>query len=100
VSGLLKSLSNEYGPYNVLVNDVCPGYTATPRLMHLAGTLAEREGVSAQQIESRWTSEIPLRRLGDPQELANLVVFLASERAGYITGVSIAVDGGAIKGLY
>jgi 3-oxoacyl-[acyl-carrier protein] reductase len=100
VSGLIKSLSNEYGPYNVLVNNVCPGYTATSRLMELAGTLAAREGVSAEEVRSRWTSQIPLQRLGQPQELANLVVFLASERASYITGASIAVDGGVIRGLY
>ncbi|HLK48998.1 MAG TPA: SDR family oxidoreductase [Bryobacteraceae bacterium] len=100
VSGLVKSLSNEYGPYNVLVNNVCPGYTATARLVGLAETLARREGVATAEIESRWTTEIPLRRLGQPEELANLVVFLASERASYITGASIAVDGGFVKGLY
>lgn len=99
VSGLVKSLANEYGPYNVLVNNVCPGFTATARLLDLAGTLARREGVAAEEIESRWTGQIPLRRLGQPEELANLVVFLASERASYITGVSIAVDGGIVKGL-
>ena len=100
VSGLVKSLSNEYGPYNVLVNNVSPGYTATARLMSLAETLAAREGVTAGEIESRWTSQIPLRRLGEPEEFANLVVFLASERASYITGSSIAVDGGMVRGLY
>ncbi len=100
VSGLIKSLANEYGPYNVLVNNVCPGYTATARLIELAGTLAAREGVPVDQIRSRWTSQIPLRRLGEPEELANLVVFLASERASYITGTSIAVDGGIVRGLY
>jgi 3-oxoacyl-[acyl-carrier protein] reductase len=100
VSGLIKSLSNEYGPYNVLVNNVCPGYTATDRLTELAETLATREGVSLQEVESRWTNQIPLRRLGQPEELANLVVFLASERASYITGVSISVDGGVVRGLY
>ena len=100
VSGLIKSLANEYGPYNVLVNNVCPGFTATARLADLAETSARREGVAAQEIESRWTSQIPLRRLGRPEELANLVAFLASERASYITGVSIAVDGGIVKGLY
>jgi 3-oxoacyl-[acyl-carrier protein] reductase len=100
VSGLIKSLANEYGPYNVLVNNVCPGFTATARLVGLADTLAQREGVARGEIELRWTGQIPLRRLGQPDELANLVVFLASERASYITGVSIAVDGGIVKGLY
>jgi len=84
VRGLVKSLSNEYGPYNVLVNNVCPGYTATERLKKL--------GVHPE-------SQIPLGRVGTPEEFANLVVFLASERAGYITGVSIPVDGGWTKAL-
>jgi 3-oxoacyl-[acyl-carrier protein] reductase len=100
VSGLIKSLSNEYGPDNVLVNNVCPGYTATARLMDLSGRLAAKEGVSVADIENRWASQAPLKRLGQPEEFANLVVFLASERASYITGVSIQVDGGFVKGLY
>jgi len=82
VRGLVKGLSNEYAPFNVLVNNVCPGYTATERLLKL--------GVHPE-------AQIPLGRVGTPEELANLVVFLASERASYITGVSIPVDGGWVK---
>jgi 3-oxoacyl-[acyl-carrier protein] reductase len=100
VSGLVKSLSNEYGKYNVLVNNVCPGYTLTARLDELAGKLANAEGVEPKQIHERWASQIPLRRLGKPEEFANLVVFLASERASYVTGATIAVDGGFVKGIY
>jgi len=100
VSGLVKSLANEYGPSNVLVNNVCPGYTATARLLDLEATLAAREGVTGREIEARWARQAPLGRIGQPEEFANLVVFLASERASYITGVSVAVDGGAVKGLY
>ena len=100
VSGLIKSLSNEYGPYNVLVNNVCPGYTATARLLSLADRVAEREGIAVDEVKKRWSAQTPLQRLGEPQEFADLVVFLASERASYITGVSIGVDGGIIKGLY
>ena len=100
VSGLIKTLSNEYGPHNVLVNSVCPGYTATARLVELGETLARKEGVTLKEIEQRWTEHAPLRRLGQPEEFANLVVFLASERASYITGASIAVDGGFVKGIY
>jgi 3-oxoacyl-[acyl-carrier protein] reductase len=100
VSGLLKTLSNEYGPYNILVNNVCPGYTATDRLLELSSTLARKAGVTPQDIEERWAKQTPLGRIGQPEEFANLVVFLASERASYITGVSIAVDGGTVKGLY
>jgi 3-oxoacyl-[acyl-carrier protein] reductase len=100
VSGLVKSLSNEYGPYNVLVNNVCPGYTATARLLSLAERVSEREGVTADEVAKRWSGQTPLRRLGQPEEFADMVVFLASERASYITGVSIGVDGGIVKGLY
>lgn len=83
VIGLVKSLSNEYGPFNVLVNNVAPGYTATERLKKL--------GVRPE-------AEIPLRRIGEPEEFANVVVFLASERASYITGTTILVDGGYARG--
>jgi len=100
VSGLVKTLANEYGPSNVLVNNVCPGYTATARLVELAETLARREGVALGEIEERWARQSALRRIGRPEEFADLVVFLASERASNITGVSIAVDGGHVKGLY
>jgi 3-oxoacyl-[acyl-carrier protein] reductase len=100
VSGLVKTLATEYGPYNVLVNNVCPGFTATDRLLELAGTLAARKGVTPKDIEEEWAAQTPLRRVGLPEELANVVVFLASERASYVTGVSVAVDGGLVKGLY
>jgi 3-oxoacyl-[acyl-carrier protein] reductase len=100
VTGLIKTLSNEYGPYNVLVNNVCPGYTATDRLLELADTIAKREGVTAAEVEDRWARQTPLRRIGQPEEFANLVVFLASEAASYLTGVSIAIDGGYVKGTY
>ncbi len=100
MSGLIKTLSNEYGPHNILVNNVCPGYTATARLLSLTAMLAQKEGVDRAEIEERWARQAPLRRIGQPEEFANMVVFLASERASYITGVSIAVDGGIVKGLY
>jgi len=100
VSGLMKSLSNEYGKDNILVTNACPGYTLTSRLDELSGRLARAEEVDPSEIQERWAKQVPLRRLGQPEEFANLVVFLASERSSYITGVSIAVDGGFIKGVY
>jgi 3-oxoacyl-[acyl-carrier protein] reductase len=100
VSGLIKTLANEYGPYNILVNSICPGYTATARLLSLAERMGEKEGVPAAQIEERWARQSPLGRVGRPEEFADAVVFLASERASYITGVALTVDGGIVKGLY
>lgn len=99
VAGLVKSLANEYGAHNVLANNVCPGYTATDRLVDLSSTLAKSAGVAPAEIEKRWTAQIPLGRLADPSEFADTVVYLCSERASYITGQSIAIDGGFAKGL-
>jgi 3-oxoacyl-[acyl-carrier protein] reductase len=100
VSGMAKSLSNEYAKDNVLVTNVCPGYTLTARLDELSSKLAATEGVTPQQIRDRWAAQIPLGRLGQPEEFADVVVFLASERSSYLTGVSLAVDGGFVKGIY
>jgi 3-oxoacyl-[acyl-carrier protein] reductase len=99
VVGLVKSLSNEYAAHNVLVNNVCPGYTATDRLGELSSTLAKSAGVDPSEIEKRWTTQIPLGRLARPDEFADAVVFLASERASYVTGQSLSIDGGFAKGL-
>ncbi|HVP47608.1 MAG TPA: SDR family oxidoreductase [Bryobacteraceae bacterium] len=100
VSGLVKSLANEYGRYNVLVNNVCPGYTRTERLTELATHLAAGGSATPEQIERRWTDQIPLARLAEVEEFASVVAFLASERASYVTGASIAVDGGLVRGIY
>ncbi|HUJ93756.1 MAG TPA: SDR family oxidoreductase [Terriglobales bacterium] len=99
VVGLVKSLSNEFGKDGILVNNVGPGYTATDRLKELAKTRAAALGKSEAEIESTWTNEIPVRRLGEPKELADAIVWLASERASYITGQTILVDGGFYRGL-
>jgi len=100
VSGLVKSLANEYGQYNVLVNNICPGYTRTERLTGLSARLAQSNDVTVEEIQRRWTSQIPLGRLAEVEEFAGVVAFLASERGSYITGASIAVDGGWLKGTY
>ncbi|MEE8201671.1 MAG: SDR family oxidoreductase [Candidatus Acidoferrales bacterium] len=99
VAGLSKSLANECAAENVLVNIVCPGFLRTERLDELAATLSEKKGVTPEKIFQAWTAQIPLARLGEPRELAALVAFLASERASYITGTAIAVDGGRTRSL-
>lgn len=99
VVGLVKSLANEFGKDGILVNNVAPGYTATERLNELAGTRALAAGVSEKEIYQRWAADVPLRRLGRPEEIADAIVWLASDRASYITGQTILVDGGIYKGL-
>jgi len=100
VSGLIKTLSQEYGGDGVLVNSVCPGYIATARLLELSRRVAGKEGVEPGRIEERWARQTSVGRIGRPEEFADLVVFLASERASYISGACIAVDGGLVKGIY
>jgi 3-oxoacyl-[acyl-carrier protein] reductase len=97
--GLAKTLSNDYGAYNILINNVCPGVTLTERVSQLSLALAAQKGIAPERVIQDWETGIPLKRMGRPEELANLVVFLASDRASYITGTTIPVDGGFYKGL-
>jgi 3-oxoacyl-[acyl-carrier protein] reductase len=99
VVGLVKSLSNEFGKDGILVNNVGPGYTATDRLKHLAKVRSAATSSSEEDIFSAWASDAALQRVGEPQEVADAIVWLASERASYITGQTILVDGGAYRGL-
>jgi 3-oxoacyl-[acyl-carrier protein] reductase len=99
VTGFAKTISNEAAPFNVTVNNVLPGYTRTERLVHLAEVIAERDGITVEGAYEGWAEEIPMGRLADPPELGAVAAFLCSEQASYVTGQSIAVDGGWIKGL-
>lgn len=100
VIGFAKSISNEFARDNILVNNVCPGRILTDRIMHLAQERAKRGNGNAEEIMNSWGKDIPLGRIGKPKEFADLVVFLSSERASYITGVTIQVDGGIVKGIF
>ena len=100
VTGFAKTLANEVAADGVTVNNILPGYTLTERLDELIQFLAKNEGITADEVRARWELEIPMRRLGDPKEFAALAAFLVSERASYITGTSISVDGGWIKSLF
>jgi 3-oxoacyl-[acyl-carrier protein] reductase len=99
VTGFAKTISNEVGRFNVTVNNVLPGYTRTERLIHLADSVSARDAKTTTEVYDGWASEIPLGRLAEPEELAAVAAFLCSEQASYVTGQSIAVDGGWIKGL-
>ena len=99
VIGLAKTLSNELASYNITVNNVCPGYTMTERVRKLAIVTAEKQGTTPEAVVKGWESEVPMGRMGTPEEFAALVTFLASERASYITGASIQIDGGWYKGV-
>ena len=99
VVGLVKSLANEFGKDGILVNNVGPGFTATDRLKELAKARSAASGKPEQEFLAGWAADAPLKRLGDPRELADTIVWLASERASYITGQTVLVDGGMYRGL-
>ncbi|MCU1285473.1 MAG: 3-oxoacyl-[acyl-carrier protein] reductase [Acidobacteriales bacterium] len=99
VVGLVKSLAIEFGKDGITANNIGPGYTATERLNELASSRSKAAGVSEIDIRDRWAAEIPMRRLGEPSEIADAIVWLASERASYVTAQTIMVDGGIYKGM-
>ena len=99
VTGWARTLANEVARDGVTVNNVMPGYHATERVAQLNAATAKRENLDLAEIQRRIEAQIPMRRLGDPREFAAMVAFLASDRAGYITGQSVAVDGGWIRSL-
>ena len=100
VTGFARTLANEVASFGVTINNVLPGYTRTQRLEELARGLASGRGCEPADVFAEWEAVIPLGRVGDPREFAAVVAFLASTRASYVTGSSIAVDGGHVRGLY
>jgi 3-oxoacyl-[acyl-carrier protein] reductase len=99
VLGLVKSLANEFGKDGILVNNVGPGFTATDRLKQLAKSRSAGLGTTEKEVFDRWAADAALRRLGEPKEVADTIVWLASDRASYVTGQTVLVDGGVYKGL-
>ena len=94
-----KSLADEVGRDNILVNNVAPGFLLTDRMVGLFETRASETGESADTLLQARASTIPLGRFGRPEELADLVAFLASEKNSYITGTTILVDGGVVRSV-
>ena len=99
VVGLAKTLSAQVATDGITVNNVAPGHTRTARVVQLNKARAAREGKTVDEVLAETASSFPMQRMGEPEELAALVAFLASERASYITGTTIQVDGGAYRGL-
>ena len=100
VTGLAKTLSNEVAKDNITVNCICPGYTLTERMENVVNANAERNKISRDEASKAIAASIPLARFATVEEFAAPAVFLMSERASYITGVSLTVDGGWTKGIF
>ena len=94
-----KSLADEVGRDNILVNNVAPGFLLTDRMLELFKTRARETDADLDTVLQARASTIPLGRFGQPEELANLVTFLASEKNSYITGTTILVDGGVVRSV-
>lgn len=97
LSGLTKTQANQFGPANVTVNAILMGHIMTDRQYHIADVRVKEQGITYEEYFEQQAAAIPLRRLGEPHEVGEVVAFLASERASYITGVSLQVDGGLIR---
>lgn len=100
LTGWAKTVSNEVAADGVTVNNVAPGYTLTGRQDELAEARSKALGKSKDEVIASWATQGPMGRIGNPDEIAAAVVFLASQRASYITGVTLQVDGGWVRGLF
>jgi 3-oxoacyl-[acyl-carrier protein] reductase len=98
VVGLVKSLANEFGRDGITVNNVAPGYTATERLKELAEVRSKALNVSPEEMFQRWAVDTAVGRISEPSEVADAIVWLASERASTITGQTLLIDGGSYRG--
>jgi 3-oxoacyl-[acyl-carrier protein] reductase len=97
VIGLTKSLAKELGPEGIRVNSILPGWTRTGRVTELMQSRAQKQGITVDEAVARQAAGTPLGRMGEPDEFANVAVFLCSPAASYVTGVMVPVDGGSIQ---
>jgi 3-oxoacyl-[acyl-carrier protein] reductase len=100
LTGWAKTVSNEVAADGVTINNVAPGYTLTERQDELAVARGKALGKSKEEMIEMWAAQTPMRRIAGPEEIAAAIAFLASERASYITGVTLQVDGGWTRGLF
>ena len=99
VTAWAKSLTMDVGPYNITINNTLTGYFNTQRIEEIIRRKSAQTGVSEAEVRGNMESEVSVKRMGDPEEYANLVTFLASDKAGYISGINIPIDGGRLKSL-
>ena len=100
VLGWAKALSDELAPHGITVNTVCPGYTRTERVEAILEMQSNSSGQKKEDIEKSIAENIPMKRVGEAEDLAGLITFLASEKANYMTGLAIQVDGGSARTFY
>jgi len=100
IMGFSRTIAGDLARDGITVNNVAPGYTRTERLDELAEHLSATHKRAMDEVLADWERDIPAQRLGQPEELAAVVVFLASERASYVTGTTLQVDGGSVRSLY
>jgi 3-oxoacyl-[acyl-carrier protein] reductase len=99
VVGWVKTMATELAPHGITCNVVAPGYFQTGRVEELNRARAEREGRPTAELMAETEARIPMGRMGNPAEMGDVVAFLASERASYVTGTTLQVDGGFVQGL-
>jgi 3-oxoacyl-[acyl-carrier protein] reductase len=100
ILGLSKVLSNQYANKNITVNTICPGLILTKRQEELSASRAADRKMTMEEYLAESAKAIPAGRLGTPEEIGNVVAFLASEQASYVNGVNLLVDGGSARGIY
>ena len=100
VSAFSKAIATELAPHGITVNTVCPGGVKTDRLVSLFNDLAKKQDTTAKELIEQAEANIPIGRFADPEEFAQILLFLASEKGGYVTGTSIVVDGGLTKSIF